>query len=130
MLVQTLVRLSEFSHSAKAFPFPAVPFAAWHVDCMQCLPSQFLHLLLQGQTGPRMHDLSPEPVVHLSQHKLLPLMLHRAHKRGGQDSIRFGHQLQRFQQSPDGVTCTVQTSQVVICSHLTKVLLHCLLGIC
>jgi len=97
---------------------------------MQCQASQLLCLLVQGQIGPRMHDLSPEPVVHLSQHKLLPLMLHRAHRRCGQDSIRFGHQLQRFQQSPDGVTCTVQTSQVVICSHLTKVLLHCLLGIC
>ena len=91
---------------------------------MQCLPSQFLCLLLQGQTGPRMHDLSPEPVVHLSQHKLLPLMLHRAHRRGGRDSIRFGHQLQCFQQSPDGVTCTVQPSQVFTCSLFMKVLQH------
>ncbi|DBA95796.1 TPA: hypothetical protein ACH3X1_001346 [Trebouxia sp. C0004] len=65
----------------------------------------------QGQTDPRMHDLSPEPVVHLSQHKLLPLMLHRAQERGGQDSIRFGHHLQHFQQSPDGITCTVHPSQ-------------------
>ncbi|KAA6420769.1 MAG: hypothetical protein FRX49_09346 [Trebouxia sp. A1-2] len=65
----------------------------------------------QGQTGPRMHDLSPEPVVHLSQHKLLPMMLHRAHSRGGQDGIRFGHQLQHFQQSPDGVICSVSPSQ-------------------
>lgn len=97
---------------------------------MQCYPSQSLYLLLQGQTGPRMHDLSPEPVVHLSQHKLLPLMLHRAHRRGGQDSIRFGHQLHHFQQSPDGVTCTVQPSQVSIRSVLMKLFRHCLLGVC
>ncbi len=97
---------------------------------MQCLPSQYLHLLLQGQTGPRMHDLSPEPVVHLSQHKLLPLMLHRAHRRDGQDSIRFGHQLHHFQQSPDGVICTVQPSQVSIFTLFMKLLQHCLLGIC
>ncbi len=97
---------------------------------MQCLPSQLLYLLLQGQTGPRMHDLSPEPVVHLSQHKLLPLMLHRAHRRGGQDSIRFGHHLQHFQHSPDGVICTVQPSQVSIRSVFMKLFQHCLLGVC
>lgn len=71
-----------------------------------------VHLLLQGQTGPRMHDLSPEPVVHLSQHKLLPLMLHRAQRLAGQDSIRFGHHLQLFQQSPAGVTSWMQPLQV------------------
>ncbi len=71
-----------------------------------------LHLLLQGQTGPRMHDLSPEPVIHLSQHKLLPLLLHRAQRITGRDSIRFGHQLQSFQQHPDGIMCSVQPLQV------------------
>ena len=68
--------------------------------------------LLQGQTGPRMHGLSPEPVVHLSQHKLLPLMLQRALSTNGPDSIRLGHQLHSLQQSPQGVTCHVQPLQV------------------
>ncbi|KAL0022974.1 hypothetical protein WJX79_000687 [Trebouxia sp. C0005] len=39
------------------------------------------------------------------------LITFRAHSRGGQDGIRFGHQLQHFQQSPDGVICSVSPSQ-------------------
>ena len=76
------------------------------------VPYQLAKLALQGQTGPRMHDLSPEPVAHLSQHKLLPLLLHRAQAAAGQDSIRFGHQLQHFQQTPTGVKCHIQPSKV------------------
>ena len=69
-------------------------------------------LLLQGQAGPRMHNLSPEPVAHLSQHKLLPLLLHRAQAAAGPDSIRFGHQLQDFQQTANGIHCRIQPRQV------------------
>ena len=34
--------------------------------------------LLQGQTTPYMPDISPEPVAHLAQHRLLPLVAQRA----------------------------------------------------
>ena len=83
-----------------------------------------LRLLLQGQTGPRMHDLSPEPVVHLSQHKLLPLLLHRAQNMAGLADIRFGHHLQLFQQQSTGVTCSVQPLQVTMFRSASCLLSH------
>ena len=96
---------------------------SFQLDTCKCMPQlsvlpwQYVlivqtHCLVQGQAGPRMHDLSPEPVAHLSQHKLLPLLLHRAHRASGLDSIRFGHSLRQFQQHPDGVSCIVQPLQV------------------
>ena len=80
-----------------------------------------------------MHDLSPEPVVHLSQHKLLPLLLDRAHSIVGPQSIRFGHQLSHFQQGANGVTCHIQPLKVSLavnfihldCSSLLWVMLLC-----
>ena len=59
-----------------------------------------------------MSNLSPEPVAHLSQHKLLPLLLQRAQATAGTDSIRFGHRLQDFNQNSDGIHCHVQPLQV------------------
>lgn len=69
-----------------------------------------------------MHDLSPEPVAHLSQHKLLPLLLHRAQQASGKASIRFGHRLQHFQQHPHGVTCTIKPLDV---SQSQQHVIHC-----
>ena len=67
--------------------------------------------LLQGQTTPYMPDISPEPVAHLAQHRLLPLMAQRAAADPGV-TLRMGHRVSQFEQSDEGVKVTVEGPQV------------------
>ena len=69
-------------------------------------------LTVQGQQQPRMQHLSPEGVAHLSQNKLLPLLLQRALGANEPHSIRLGHAVQSVQQTQPGVSCRVDTAEV------------------
>ena len=69
-------------------------------------------LAMQGQQQPRMQHLSPEGVAHLSQNKLLPLLLQRALAANESNSIRLGHAVDSVQQSQQGVSCNVASEEV------------------
>ena len=72
---------------------------------------------MQGQQQPRMQHLSPEGVAHLSQNKLLPLLLHRALGANEPHSIRLGHAVESVQQGQQGVSCRVATAEVSCHRH-------------
>ena len=69
-------------------------------------------LAVQGQQQPRMQHLSPEGVAHLSQNKLLPLLLQRALAANESNSIRLGHAVDSVQQGQQGVSCSVASAEV------------------
>ena len=67
----------------------------------------------KGQDGPRMHHLSPEPVAHLSQHRLLPILLRSATASDALADLRFGHAVSRVEHLPSGnVLLTVAEKEV------------------
>ena len=55
----------------------------------------------RGQTTPHSLDVSPEPVAHLSQHKLVPLLARRAAEAPGVD-LRMGHAVTGMQHASRG----------------------------
>lgn len=57
----------------------------------------------RGQTSPHRPQLSPAPVAHLSQNKLLPLLMRRATKPGSHAHVRYGCAVQSFQQDAEGL---------------------------
>lgn len=72
-----------------------VPSALWGSE-----PT--FHHMLQGQSTPRNKEISPELVVHLSQNRLLPLVMQQT----GDADIRFGHSIDTTNQvqGKEGVT--------------------------
>ena len=74
-----------------------------------------------GQTTPLKPEVSPEPVAHLAQHKLLPLMAARAAAAPGV-SFRMGHRLLRLAQGGEGMRVEVERagggSYSVDCQYL------------
>ncbi|GAB4813968.1 hypothetical protein N2152v2_001014 [Parachlorella kessleri] len=64
----------------------------------------------KGQTTPYMPDISPEPVSHLAQHRLLPLMAQRAAAAPGV-TLRMGHRVTQLEQSGEGVKVSVEGPQ-------------------
>ena len=67
---------------------------------------------MQGQTGPRMHSISPEPVAHLSQHRLLPMLLTCALDNAVNSRVLFGRTVLKIEQSADRVSIFTRTSEV------------------
>ena len=67
---------------------------------------------VQGQGSPRMHDLSPEPVTHLSQHRLVPMLLKCASSNDANSSILFDHTVLGVKQSGESITVAITDSQV------------------
>ncbi len=60
-----------------------------------------------------MHHLSPEPVAHLSQHRLLPILLKSATAHDSLGDLRFGHAVSRLEHLPSGnVLLTVDEKEV------------------
>ncbi|KAK9819702.1 hypothetical protein WJX72_001426 [[Myrmecia] bisecta] len=76
----------------------------------------------KGQQGPRMDSLSPEPVAHLSQHRLVPLLYKHAAKPGSLGLVRFGAAVASVSQDAEGcllqVDCGQGPQQTVHCSYL------------
>ena len=69
-------------------------------------------MLAQGQAGPRMHDISPEPVAHLSQHRLLPKLLACARDNAVNSRVLFDRTVLKIEQPADGVSIVMRTSEV------------------
>ena len=67
---------------------------------------------LQGQAGPRMHDISPEPVAHLSQHRLLPMLLACALENAVNSRVLFDRTVLEINQPADHVSIVMRTSKV------------------
>lgn len=63
----------------------------------------------KGQTTPYQPAISPEPVAHLAQHRLLPLLVDAALKEPAID-LRMGHSLRSFSQSPSGISAVVDVA--------------------
>ena len=63
--------------------------------------------------------MSPEPVAHLSQHRLLPLLLSStsAPEASVCDSVRFGQHVSAVTQSGSSVQITVSDMQVTTHSY-------------
>ena len=59
-----------------------------------------------------MHDISPEPVTHLSQHRLVPMLLKCASSNDANSSILFDHAVLGVKQSGESVTVATTDSQV------------------
>lgn len=68
----------------------------------------------QGQSSPRTPGVSPEPVAHLSQHRLLPLLLSCAAgpQAKGYGSVHFGQRVSAATQSGGSVLITASDMQV------------------
>lgn len=49
-----------------------------------------------------MHHLSPEPVAHLSQHRLLPILLKAATAPDVHGEVHFGHMISGVDALPSG----------------------------
>ncbi len=49
-----------------------------------------------------MHHVSPEPVSHLSQHLLLPMLLRCATAPGSAGDVCFGHAVEALRSTEDG----------------------------
>ena len=67
---------------------------------------------MQGQASPRTHDISPEPVAHLSQHRLVPMLLSHAASNAVGSAVRFDHTVTGVTQTCHTVTVATRTSQV------------------
>ena len=59
-----------------------------------------------------MSDISPEPVAHLSQHRLVPMLLGCATSNAVGSTILFDRAAANVRQSGDTVTVATRTSQV------------------
>lgn len=60
-----------------------------------------------------MHEVSPEPVSHLSQHILLPMLLRCTTTPDATGEVRFGHAVDALKTAEDGmVHLTVRNEQV------------------
>ncbi len=66
----------------------------------------------QGQETPRMAQISPEPVAHLSQHRLVPMLLSCAASNTVGSSVVFDRTVTDVRQTGDNITVTTRTSQV------------------
>ena len=62
----------------------------------------------QGQTSPALPAISPEPVAHLSQHRLLPLLAGAAAAAAPGIDLRMGHSVKSVDQDLEGVTLRVE----------------------
>jgi len=67
---------------------------------------------VQGQQSPRMHDISPEPVAHLSQHRLVPMLLECVSGKEMGSKVLFDSTVLEVRQSGDTVKAVTKTSQV------------------
>lgn len=76
-----------------------------------------LQSCVQGQDSPRVVDISPEPVAHLSQHRLVPMLLRCATSNALGSRVDFDQTVTHVSQTGDSVTVSTRTSQV--CTHLT-----------
>ena len=78
----------------------------------------------QGQGSPRTPGVSPEPVAHLSQHRLLPLLLSSAAgpQANACGSVRFGQRVSAVTQNASSVLITASDMQVPLTGVLV---LHC-----
>lgn len=70
-----------------------------------------------------MLHLSPEPVAHLSQHRLLPILLKAATAPDVHGEVKFGHMISGMDCSPSGrILLTIDEAQVrlivAVCSNL------------
>ena len=65
----------------------------------------------QGQNSPHMADLSPVPVTHLSQNKLVPLLLERVQARGLCD-VRFSNRVEGYRETESGLRIKITPEQV------------------
>ena len=63
---------------------PAAPLIAPPAPC--CCPNR----RCRGQTTPLQPSISPEPVAHLAQHRLLPLLVEAARQQPNIE-LRMGH---------------------------------------
>ena len=59
-----------------------------------------------------MHDISPEPVAHLSQHRLLPKLLACATDNAVNSRVLFDRTVLKIQQPTDCVSVVMRTSEV------------------
>ena len=59
-----------------------------------------------------MHDVSPEPVAHLSQHRLVPMLLRCASSNDADSNIFFDRAVVGVKQSGESVTVATTDSQV------------------
>lgn len=67
---------------------------------------------VQGQESPRQPEISPEGVSHLSQSKLLPLLMASARTASSKGTIRMGCTVKAVEQGSDSVTVTIQDKAV------------------
>ena len=59
-----------------------------------------------------MHDISPEPVAHLSQHRLLPKLLACATDNAVNSRVLFDRTVLEIEQPTDRVSIVMRTSEV------------------
>ncbi len=59
-----------------------------------------------------MTQISPEPVAHLSQHRLVPMLLSCATSNAVGSSVIFDHTVTDVRQTGDNVTVMTKTAQV------------------
>ena len=67
---------------------------------------------MQGQDSPRQPGISPEGVSHLSQSKLLPLLMASAKTASSEGTIRMDCVVKDVDQQADSVSVLVQTKEV------------------
>ena len=67
---------------------------------------------MQGQDSPNQPHLSPVGVTHLSQNRLLPMLLDSAARRGAMGRVLFGQRVKAVAQETKGVAVTVETPEV------------------
>lgn len=72
-------------------------------------PSRLDLRTCRGQASPYQPAISPEPVAHLAQHRLLPLLVDAALKEPAID-LRMGHSVRSLSQAPDGVSAAVDAA--------------------
>ena len=64
---------------------------------------------MQGQDSPHQPHLSPVGVTHLSQNRLLPMLLDSATRDGAAGRVLFGQIVKAVAQEPEGVAVTVES---------------------
>jgi 2-polyprenyl-6-methoxyphenol hydroxylase-like FAD-dependent oxidoreductase len=69
-------------------------------------------ILVQGQDDVYQQGLSPEGVTHLSQNRLLPMLLDSARREGAAGEVRFARRVRSVAQEHQGVRITVETETV------------------
>jgi hypothetical protein len=79
--------------------------------------------VLQGQDSARMPGLSPEPVAHLSQHRLLPLLLASATAGDACGAVRFGQAVTGIAQAGSGLRVAVLDAEV--CAQHSRISFPC-----